>query len=317
MGMGVEVPLWLPGQKNARRNVADKRRISVTTSEKALQLMLASQIRELLWILRRDQSETLLAHKAWRTAQDLENDVSRGYEAGELARLDQVLARQETLDRREQFLRVQATLVQNFDRYRILTGLEQIPVDFNEQHSDRHEITSEHPALADAMATVATEQAVRDRVLTERRANPTVIVGTRHERPAANADFENTLGVTVRVPFGLPVYSAPRVAEAETSLADASTQRDLLKRELDIKLQQAKDQLAATRASLEVAKEHAELARENLALIRRSFDLGETNLFELLQVQSRTFRAELNLRLNEIQLQSNIARYNQAAGILP
>lgn len=314
---GVEIPLWLPGQKDARRNVADKRQLSVAKSESALQLMIASQIRDLLWTLRLDQNRTLLAHKAWQTAQKLENDVGRRFQAGELARLDQVLARQETLDRKEQYLRARATLIENYDRYRILTGLETIPAVFAEQQSGIREITSEHPALADAMATVASEQAIRDRVLTERRANPTITVGTRHERPSANADYENTLGITVRAPFGLPVHSAPRVAEAESVLAGASTERDLLKRELDIALQQARDRLAATRASLEVAREHADLATENLALIRRSFDLGETDLIDLLRVQSRAFSAELNMRMNEIQLQANIARYNQAAGILP
>lgn len=314
---GVEMPLWLPGQKDARRRVADTRELSVTTSETALRLLIAQQVRELLWAISTGQNETLLAHKAWQTAQELETDVSRRYEAGELARLDQVLARQETLDRKEQYLRARASLIQDYDRYRILTGLEQIPVTFSEQLTDVRQITSEHPAIADAMATVATEQARRDRAQTERRANPSVMVGTRHERPIANADYENTLGITVRVPFGLPVYSAPEVAATETAVADASTQRDLLKRELDIKLQQARDRLTSTRASLEVAREHAELARENLALIRRSFDLGETDLFDLLRVQSRAFSAELNLRLTEIQLEANIARYNQAAGILP
>lgn len=314
---GVEMPLWLPGQKDARRQVADKKQLSVATSRKALLLLIAQQIRELLWTIRRDQNKAALAHKAWQTAQELEADVSRRFEAGELARLDQILARQETLNRKETYLRTRATLIQDFDRYRILTGLEHIPMHFEEQLANISEITTEHPALANAMAIVAREQAMRDRVLTERRANPTVMVGTRHERPAGGADYENTLGITVRVPFGLPVYSAPRVAAAETSVADASTQRDLLKRELDIKLQQARDSLVSTRASLEVAREHTELARENLVLIRRSFDLGETNLVDLLRVQSRAFRAELNLRLNEIQLEADIARYNQAVGILP
>lgn len=314
---GVEMPLWLPGQKDARREVSNKKQLSVATSRKALRLLIAQQIRELLWTIRRDQNEALLAHKAWRTAQELEADVSRRFEAGELARLDQILARQETLDRKETYLSTRATLIQDFDRYRILTGLEEIPTHFEEQLADINKITTDHPAMANAMATVDREQARRDRVLTERRANPTVMVGTRHERPIGNADYENTLGITVRVPFGLPVHSAPRVAAAETSVADASTRRDLLKRELDIKLQQASDRLVSTRASLEVSREHAELARENLALIRCSFDLGETDLFDLLRVQSRAFRAELNLRLNEIQLEADIARYNQAVGILP
>lgn len=314
---GVEMPLWLPGQRDARRNVAEQRTQSVAASEQALRLEIAGQVRELLWTIRANQNRTLLAHKAWRTAQDLQSDIARRFEAGELARLDLVLARQETLDRRDGWLRARAVLQQNHDRYFILTGLKQIPAAFEEQQSSAREVESDHPALADAMAMVAAEQAVRNRVLTERRGNPTVMIGTRHERPVSGADYENTLGVTVRLPFGLPSYSAARVAEAETSIAQASTQRDLLKRELDIKLRQLRNRLSAVREALDLAQEQAGLARENLALTRRAFDLGEVDLFDLLRVQAQAFNAELNFRQTAIELHSNIAGYNQAVGLLP
>jgi len=314
---GVELPLWLPGQRDARRDVADKRQRSATLSERALRLTIAGRVRELLWTLRRDRNRSLLAREAWQSARGLENDVERRVQAGELARLDLVLARQETLDRQDTYLQARAALQQYYHRYRILTGLDRIPAVVREPLSAARGVDAGHPALASTMADVAAEQAARDRAKTERRDNPTLFVGTRHERANATAAFENTLGISLRVPFGLPSQSAPRVAAAETSLAESRMQRDLMKRRLDMALQQASDELASTRATLAVVRDQADLARENLKLIQRSFDLGESDLFQFLQVQARAFRAELKLRQSEIALQADIARYNQAVGIIP
>ncbi|MEX2488571.1 MAG: TolC family protein [Pseudomonadales bacterium] len=315
---GVELPVWLPGQRDARRQVAENRTQSVTASKHALQLAIAGQLRDLLWTIRANSNQALLNHKAWQTARDLEQDVNRRVEAGELAHLDRVLARQETLDRQEAYLNARATLKQNFSRYRILTGLETIPAQFREQQANNQTVDQNHPGLADAMASVETKRAKRKQVEIERRDNPTVMVGTRHERPAAIGNkYENTIGVTVNIPLGLPAQAAPRIAAAESSLAQSQTERDLLKRELDISLQKAKDRLAATGEALELAQKQAQLARENLALTRRSFDLGETNLFDLLRVQAKAFRTELNLRQRKIELQANIAQYNQAVGVIP
>lgn len=314
---GIELPIWLPGQREARRKVAEQRQQSVSTSERALRLTIAGQVRNLLWTLHINRNRVQYTHRAWLTAEDLQQDVARRVKAGELAHLDLVLARQETLDRQDAFQQADATLQRDYHRYRILTGLDRLPAEFRETQSPAREVDGQHPALADAMAAVAAEEAVHRRVLSERRANPTVTVGTRHERADAAAGYENTLGIILRVPLGLPSQSAPRIAASATVLAESRTERDLLKRRLDMELQAARDELAASRTALEVARTQDRLALENLALIRRSFDLGESNLFHLLQVQGRAFEAELKLHQRTIELQADIARYNQAAGIIP
>jgi cobalt-zinc-cadmium efflux system outer membrane protein len=314
---GVELPIWLPGQRAARRNVAKQRRLAVAASGSALRLAVAGQVRNLLWTLRINRNQAHYTHRAWLTARDLQQDVARRAKAGELAHLDLVLARQEALDRKDAFQQAEAMLRRNYHRYRILTGLDRIPAEFREAQAAARQVDGRHPALADAMAAVAADEAVYRRVRSDRRENPTLTLGTRHERPDAAAGFENTLGITLRIPLGLPSQSAPGIAASATALAESRTAMDLLKRQLDTELQAARDELAATRTALETARNRADLARENLALIRRSFDLGESNLFHLLQVQARAFEAELKLHRKTIELRADIARYNQAIGIIP
>jgi outer membrane protein, heavy metal efflux system len=82
-------------------------------------------------------------------------------------------------------------------------------------------------------------------------------------------------------------------------------------------LEQAANRLETTRAALELAVQQSELAQENLRLGRKAFELGETDLVGLLRVQGLAFVAQRNREQRSLELNLNVARYNQAAGELP
>jgi outer membrane protein TolC len=107
------------------------------------------------------------------------------------------------------------------------------------------------------------------------------------------------------------------VAQAELALAEAQAARDAVRRELETRLQQAQNTLRTTRAAVALAQRQHELAQENLRLARKAFALGETDLVGLLRVQSLAFAAERNLQQRGLQLELDIARYNQAIGVIP
>jgi len=54
-----------------------------------------------------------------------------------------------------------------------------------------------------------------------------------------------------------------------------------------------------------------------MRLAQKAFDLGETDLVHLMRVQALAYEAERALASRKIQLQWDIARYNQAVGVLP
>ncbi len=314
---GLEMPIWLPGQKAARRQVAERERQGVAVSEQALRLSIAGTVREALWQIALLRNRTNLAHREWQTARQLEQDVARRVRLGDLPDSDLILAQQETLTRQDDYRGAAADLRQQFDRYRILTGLESIPAEYRENRSEQERVSDRHPALAETMAQVDVLQARLDQARHERRGNPTLLLGTRHERALSGEDYENSVGVIVRVPLGLKSQSAPGLATARLELARARQQRDELKRQLGIGLQQATQTLQTTQQALQLAQQQDRLAARNLELARKSFALGESDLFTLLRVQTQAFNAEQNLQRRRIELQFDIASYNQALGVLP
>jgi outer membrane protein, heavy metal efflux system len=100
-------------------------------------------------------------------------------------------------------------------------------------------------------------------------------------------------------------------------VAHAMTARDQLMLMLQTSLHEAEHNLEVTRSELKIVKEQNRLAQESLRLAKKAFDLGESDLVSLLRVQAMAREAEQALRSRQTQLQWDIARYNQAVGVLP
>jgi outer membrane protein TolC len=82
-------------------------------------------------------------------------------------------------------------------------------------------------------------------------------------------------------------------------------------------MHEAEHNLSVSRAELAIASKQYEIAKESVTLAEKSFQLGESDLVSLMRVQALTYEAERAFTTREIQLQWDIARYNQAVGALP
>jgi outer membrane protein, heavy metal efflux system len=280
-------------------------------------LELAGQVREAVWDIAMNHNTVDLAEQRVKAAQALQADVERRWKAGEMAKTDVMMAQNETLLAQTILLRAQAELKHAEHRYWVLTGLKELPARTEEQPSSRAEIEDSHPWLAETAAKVTLAQGERNLVRVEKRENPQVMINARNERGAFDSAFNNSVGIAIRVPFDAQVRSAPMLASAEMGLAQAMSENDRRRLTLQTMLHEAEHNLEVTRAELVIIEEQHRLAQENLRLAKKAFDLGESDLVSLLRVQSTAQDAQRALRSRQTQLQWDIARYNQAVGVLP
>lgn len=313
----LELPVWLPGQRAARESVAHQAGASLDASQGYLMLDLAGQVRETVWDVTLNQNNLALAEQRLVTAQQLQLDVEKRWKAGELAKTDVMLAQNEALQAQTALLRAQADLKHAEHRYWMLTGLKEIPAIAEESQSTRSEINDNHPILADAIKRVDLARDERTLANVEKRENPQLIVSARHERGAFDNAFDSSVGMAIRIPLDAKVRSAPVLANAEMGLAQASSERDRRMLNLQTILHEADHNLEVTRSELKIVEQQNRLAQENLRLAKKAFDLGESDLVSLMRVQAMAQEAERALRNRQIQLQLDIARYNQAVGVLP
>lgn len=82
-------------------------------------------------------------------------------------------------------------------------------------------------------------------------------------------------------------------------------------------MHEAEHNLSVSRKELTLAAKQHEIARESLRLAEKAFQLGETDLVSLLRVQAQAFEAERAFTTRKVQVQWEIARYNQTVGVLP
>ena len=313
----VELPLWRWGQRHAAQAVATHATQLLAGSEEAWRLTVAGEVRESIWEVALRQNNLVLARQEWQATEATERDVAKRVGLGELAQTDLMLARTDTLTRKGAYLRAEAEVLHAQQRYATLTGLERLPRKRGEQVSERATIVAEHPLLAQAQARVAEARARLDAIRQKATGNPQLLLGGKHERAAIGEDYNDSLQLGLRLPFGTHAYSGADIAAVQRDYAEAAAERDQLVRELGLALHEAEHNLETTQAALDIAVEQNQIAQEHLRLAKIAFSVGEFDLVGFLRVQNIAFAAQRSEQELRIMRQLAVARYNQAVGILP
>ena len=315
--VGMELPLWLPGQKVARQKTAKQHRSVINASEPALRLEIAGIVRELLWRIALTKNRMSIAEQEWEVVKKLAKDVNKRVELGDLAQSDMILAQQESLSKEAAWRMANQEYSHAQHRYDMITGLNVLPTNFKEIVSDDLSITIDHPALKESHEKVTYSATQRNQIVLEKRGNPSLFIGTRHERGTSNDGFDNAIGLSLTMPLGLSAYITPKLTAAEVDLSENRSQMEILHRELNILMQDASRELSATMEQYEFARRQNELSKRNLAMLRKAFSLGESSLFELIRIQALAFNAERNMHQKYLEVGLQTARLNQAKGIIP
>ncbi len=312
----LELPVWLPKQRDNRLKVAEATQSSTQAGRQSLKLQVAGQLREALWnVALNDNSLALMSNKL-QLAKKLQADVTRRYQAGELAKTDAMLAEQETLRAEKERLRAEAEVMHARHRYYVLTGLRELPGSFEEKQSALEDY-SQSPIWQEAQAKVGLAETERDLVQVESHENLQVLLNVRSAKGGFDTTYNDSVGMKLRIPFGGDVRAAPLRATAEMGVGNALSEREMMKFELETAMHEAEHNLSVSRKELTLAAKQHEIARESLRLAEKAFQLGETDLVSLLRVQAQAFEAERAFATRKVQVQWDIARYNQAVGVLP
>lgn len=314
---GMEVPLWLPGQRADRRQEAEGLRAQADAYTALRHLEVAGELRDRLWRLLIAREAAARANEALASAQDLETAVKRRVEAGELARAELNLVRKETLVREAELQQAESEATLAEEHYRRYTGADLLPAGPQEPVWAGESLPATHPRLAMVAARAQRARAARDRIRGERRANPSLYIAGLHTRDVSGAPERASVDLQLRVPLGLSSQAAPALAAAERALTESLAELARTRFELGEELHHAESALQAARDRLELADRQHKLAEQGVRLATRAFELGESDLFKLIAARQQAVQAQRELALGALELGQAIARFNQAAGVVP
>lgn len=313
--VGVALPLWRPGQRQQNSQAAEAESAWAQAAEQAARWRLAAQLREQAARWRMAEVDASQAAQQRQMLDALSTDVDRRVKAGDLAPADALAARAELLAARAQDGEAEQAMLSQRAAWRLLTGLAALPM--AEAFQAQEAVPDQHPEalLAEALVRRARQRVAQ--VQSQRAAPPELGLGLRQERPGMGQAPQNSLAVSLRLPFGSETHSRPQLAAAlaEQDLALANQQR--MREQLASELGLARSGLASISAQAAAEAQRAALLRERATLINQSFQAGESALPELLRALGAAAQAEAAATRQQATLTLAQARVQQAFGRLP
>ncbi len=314
---GILLPLWSWGGREATQSLGEALRTEHGAAGRQLRWEVAGQLRAALWELALSLEDVRLAEDALRVAERVAKIVGRRHELGDAALRDLLLAQSAELEARSGLINAEAGVVDAEWAYRALTGLSSRPAFRPETLSPRIDIPPDHPALTLADAEILRAGSAVELAQTTASSGPSLLLGPRRERAAGDRSFDDSIGITMSVPFGSSGQRRTHEAEARRDLTEARARRARLLRMLQLERHEATHGLSVARDSLAPARGQTELADRQQRMGPLAYEKGEIELVELLRLQGMALAARRRSRRLAIEENRQIAFYNQAVGELP
>lgn len=314
LDVGVELPLWQPGEAEARGRLAGDEAGRLEAETQARRLALAGELREAAWALRIAEAAQRHAQRREREAGRLLVDADRRLRAGELAEAEALAARAAHHATQLARLDAEAGLAEARRDWQLLSAGAALPARIEERAAPA---PAQHPQRLAALA--ATRSAAGRAALAGRSPDERTKLGfgVRSERASRHGDDEYSLAVAVSIPFGGERFRRAEVETARAELAEAAAEEARLTDALPAGLAAAQTRLALERERLTLVQASLRLARERAALAERAQQLGQIDQPALLAARAAAFDAEALAELQGLYTGRAVARLNQAQGVLP
>lgn len=331
--VALAAPLWSPRQRAASQQAADSSQAAVDAATLTLRLELTRQVRERIDALSLGGLMVRQAQSHAEALARLEAEVRQRVAAGDLARVDALLVRQEALAALSEVRRARLAVLEAEHAFHVLVGeVRPAPqaarmglpdpsrlsdADLQRLLETAHEVVVAHPRLRAAEAA-RQQQAHRVSWLAQSSRSPWEL-GLAHRREQ-DGDARRTnasWGLSLKVPLADEPLQRQTLAVAQTAadVAAAEVRRthDVLVSDLLEAVQAVRHQ----RALLADARESTEAAQARADLIRRAHALGEVSLAERLRAEQALQAATLRVTQQDMLLAQAQARLQFAQGAQP
>jgi len=313
----VDLPLWLPGQKQQQLALSDTLSAEIPAYQQRLLLDASATVRSTVWAVVQAETKVKQSYQVWQTAQNLEQNVASRVKAGELAGTEALLASSHALEMQSRYLQAKAELDYAWSNYQNYTGKMSLPEKIEENLSEQTVINQKHPYLALLDQQILTLRAQQDLARFDGAVNPNLSFGLRRERDDYDDDYTNSVGVGISFALDDEVYQNPKLANAASELADANIERRRIERELQDNLLRLRHQLHSKQQQLELVNKQDKTAKQYLLLQQRAFDLGEIDLVSLIRSQSLADEAVNHQTSLHVDIKHAVSKVNQALGMIP
>ncbi|MEA3404758.1 MAG: TolC family protein [Pseudomonadota bacterium] len=308
--VGAALPIRLPSQRNTMSDLAEVYQQRLPVETQYLNWLASEQLRQLIWALQTAQVEVEMAERSLSTSEQLLKTINKQVELGETAKIDAVLAEQNTLEDEAALLKTQSNLMAAQNAYQKWTGFKVLPESIAEVKAtvDR----DQHPEIRKLTAQLILANTQLRQIESFKSGQPSVYFGAQQDQVAKQTD--SSLVMEVVIPLGMDSGFAVKKAEQRLQIQQNQAALNQAKQSLALEQQQAEHILFQQQQTIELTKQQLNLAEQALDMSFKAYKLGEISIQNLLQTQQQATEARRIDAMAQLKLGQAIANYNQISG---
>ena len=317
--IGVEAPIWLPGESRAARGSVTAQEQQLDARLRQARITLAGEVRDAYWAWGLALAERDAARARLVAARALERDMARQAAGGNAPRTDLLVAQSEARDA-EGTLRIAEGQVRDAAlTFRALSGRD--PTAGAAEPVARAGVPG--AALRDlpqaALATTSLQLARAEERLAQvrDRASPTVFAGWRRERDGFGVQWVDRPVIGIRIPFAYAPQVEERVAIARAEATAAEAQLATIARAFESAERRARAQREDAEALTTLTEQRHRALTEQAGLIETAFRAGNVPFIEVARVRAQLAQSDATRRRTRVERDRAASTINQILGVEP
>lgn len=314
----IQLQLRRPSERNSSRLLSNSYQEQTRAWEQSLQHYITGRVRNILADITEAETRLSLQQEATRNTAELLNITSTLFNAGELSRLDVMQVETLLLNQRQLEMETEAMLVDAERNYEVLTGLHVRPdYLYTESLTELDDIDSSHPQLLILQSEINLAEANVLMSEASARGAPTLSLGASRQRADVFQNNNDSLTVSLSIPFGAANIVASRTSAARREKVDAEVLYQNTFRQLDLSLHEVEHELFLTTEAIVLAEEKSQLSEQRWQMSRTAFNQGEITLTQVIQALQESLEAQKESQLLLLKQQRLITEFNQTIGVMP
>ena len=319
---GISVPLWLPGQGSATREVAGAESESINEQLNVEHMVLSIKVLETAAALQLSQARLHVADALYDATNRINQNVTHAVHAGELALSDSQTAQAGMENARNEQSLAQEAMNNAVAEQEALLG-RAAEVDFihgeglaHARFVDPHDMEDNDPRIKVVRHNVEAAEANMKLARRSFMPNPEIGIDAIHEKQYGSP-WDDRVGINFSVPLPSEMRNTPIISEASNRLATANSEEIQARRMVHLEMTRVRERLLAATATRQTTRMAAASLEKRAAAQEHAWQIGEVTLNVALQARQEACAAHLANERAEIEWRVATIRMLLAMGVVP
>lgn len=319
---GVSVPLWLPGQGSATRQVASAEAASLDEQLNVEYLSLSIRILDGAAKAQIAQERLKAAHQLYEYASRINSLIAHSAHVGESSSSESQIAQSEMENARNEQALAQEYLENSQAELEVLFA-QPVEVDLSHGADMAHvrfveprDMEDNDPRVKAAHKNVQAAQANMKLARRSFMPNPELGIDVIHEKQYGSP-WDDRVGVNFSIPLPSEARNTPIMSEASNRLASANSQEIQARRMVHLEISRVRARLMAATAARQTTRIAAANMQKRAAAEEHAWRVGEATLETVMQAEQAACNAQFANARAEVEWHVATLRMMIAMGITP